>query len=173
MTSQLPERLIAALRRPGALVTVVCGLGGGGEALARAVIAELSPGPVPGDPTFKHLADGDLYAWPGGQLLDLAARAGLGRARRPADSLLVQGGDSRVYFVRDRSSAQWIPGADVVDLTDEASGGAVLFCDLLAARTGLSHETATHIANSYGNATALIPELAAWLTGRTSQDGGH
>jgi WD40 repeat protein len=172
MTSQLPARLTAALHEPRARVTVVCGLGGGGEALARAVISELSRGSGPNNPVRSSLAGGDLYTWPGGHLLDLAALAGLGRPRHPGDGQLVPGDGSRVYLVRDRPSAQWIPGADVIDLTENGSDGSALFHALMTAGTGLSPDTAGHVASHYANATALLPELAAWLTEQTRQGSG-
>lgn len=172
MTSPLPASLTAALRRPEALVAVVCGLGGGGEALARVVISELSRGSVATDPVRGSLADGDLYSWPGGCLLDLAASAGLGRPHLPGSGQLIPGGGNRVYLVRDRPSAHWIPGADVVDLTGNGGDGTALFRDLLTAGTGVPPDTAGHIASRYANATALVPELTAELSGLAGQGGG-
>jgi WD40 repeat protein len=171
MNIDLPATLATSLHDPKGIVVIACGLGGGGAALAYAVIRELMKGSEPGDLVHEDFPDGCLYSWAGGQLIDLAVRSGLGRSRPSAKALPAGAQGTSVYLVRDRETAASIPAANIVDLTERPGESAALFRSLLRARVPVTDEAAEVITNKYGNATALIPELHALLQGMLRESG--
>lgn len=170
--SVLPPLLTGPLRRSKPAVTVVCGLGGGGPALAHAVIAELAGGSRPAGLARDPAVGADHYSWPGGRLVDFAAGSGLGnRPPQAAPAVTPPPDGTSVYLVRDRADADLLPASDLVDLTADADVGRELFRGLLVTAAGLDPDSAQAVTGAYGNATTLVPELAAGLAARPRRAG--
>lgn len=160
MTARLPGKLASLLREPEFDVAVVCGLGGGGPALVRTLAAACTPEWRPADPDRSGDAAFDTYPWPGGVLIDMVGRAGHGP--RPDRVPHLPDHSRRIVLVRDLRTGQRVGTRELVDLTADGTD-ARIFKELLAEECGLGAAAAEAVAERWGNATALIPDLATAL----------
>jgi WD40 repeat protein len=150
-----------ARRQAPVPLVVACGLGGGGEALARALLAVADVRDVPGEVCVSHSPNsgpaGVVYATDEGTVVDLVACSDVGPLESPKAERDGQGWS--LVLVRDRvNCAASLAGFAGPDAERR------LFCDLLRDECAISDEHAAYISDHLGCPTALVPELRALRT---------
>lgn len=158
-SAQISAVLIERARRQAPVpLQVACGLGGGGEALARALLAVVDAQDVLGEVCVSSSRNGGragvLYAANEGAVVDQVACSDVG----PSTPSKAECDGSRwsLVLVRDRTDGD-SSLAELVGPDTERR----LFCELLREECAIPDERAAVVSDHLGCPTALIPELRA------------
>jgi WD40 repeat protein len=135
---------------------VACGLGGGGEALARALLAVVDAQDVLGEACVSSSRNSDpatiAYATSGGVVIDQVGGSDVGPL--PPSKAERDGPGWSLVLVRDRAH-----GACSLAAFAGPDAERRQFCDLLRDECAIPEELAASVSDRLGCPTALIPEL--------------